>query len=564
MARREFEWIDYAVSLPPILVQQMPSLITEQAPPEGAEPAPPDRVRLALPDLRAHPTPRDKAKILLESAAEVEHALMVQYLYARYSLKSADEVNEPEQQAVLDETSEQSWPQLLLATAREEMGHLMTVQNLLILLGLSPNFEREDDPPRTDLYPFPLMLQPLTRSSLAKYVVAEAPSDATGIDDIVELATGRAGSTINHVGVLYGLLGLVFTKQDQVEAGATGDPHWDAIVRMIKEAAYQQQPAAAWHLPDSEFRPETVGHQADPDDWNVAALRVHRVADRGSALNAIRDIAEQGEGPTGGGETSHFERFLHVFRGGDGQVGFPPPGSWVPTRAVPTNPKIADFTHQRTRGWAELADARYSLLLGFLGHYLGTSTDVRRILTGWIFAEMRSRLGFIARQLTSVPLGIDPAAEARAAVPFTLHPEELKLPDGESARWRVHRDRTAQAIAIAQRLRDVDTPDPFDGFLARLLASDQARLETMKGLAGPTTTSFVRDIEPLFRQKDIEHMDFLLDLADHDKVKAKVGRIVARTETADPADQMPPAPDPHWTRTQIELLRQWVDDDFPP
>jgi hypothetical protein len=36
--------------------------------------------------------------------------------------------------------------------------------------------------------------------------------------------------------------------------------------------------------------------------------------------------------------------------------------------------------------------------------------------------------------------------------------------EGESARWRVHRDRTTKAIAIAQRLRDVDTPDPFDGF----------------------------------------------------------------------------------------------------
>ena len=32
----------------------------------------------------------------------------------------------------------------------------MTVENLLILLGLVPNFERQDSPPRTDLYPFPL------------------------------------------------------------------------------------------------------------------------------------------------------------------------------------------------------------------------------------------------------------------------------------------------------------------------------------------------------------------------------------------------------------------------
>ncbi|MEJ7743434.1 MAG: ferritin-like domain-containing protein, partial [Nocardioidaceae bacterium] len=132
---------------------------------------------IQLPDLTALPSPLGKAEILLESAAEVEHALMVQYLYAAYSLKSGDEVTDPAQQAALDETSPDSWPQVLLGIAREEMGHLMTVQNLL-LLGLAPNLEREDFPPQKDLYPFALHLEPLSQRSLAKYVVAEAPGDA--------------------------------------------------------------------------------------------------------------------------------------------------------------------------------------------------------------------------------------------------------------------------------------------------------------------------------------------------------------------------------------------------
>ena len=61
------------------------------------------------------------------------------------------------------------------------MGHLVTVQNLLQALGLPPNFEREDFPPRKDLYPFALHLEPLRQHSLAKYVVAEAPLDASGM-----------------------------------------------------------------------------------------------------------------------------------------------------------------------------------------------------------------------------------------------------------------------------------------------------------------------------------------------------------------------------------------------
>lgn len=152
-------------------------------------PAAPEAVKIPLPNLTDWPSPLDKAKILLESAAEVEHALMVQYLYAAYSLKSSEEVTDPAQVAVLDETSSDSWPHVLLGIAREEMGHLMTVQNLLLLLGLPPNLEREDFPPRKDLYPFAVHLEPLSQRSLAKYVVAEAPANAEGIDDY----RGRGG-----------------------------------------------------------------------------------------------------------------------------------------------------------------------------------------------------------------------------------------------------------------------------------------------------------------------------------------------------------------------------------
>ena len=76
----------------------------------------------------------DKAEILLESAAEIEHALMVQDLYAAYSLKSNDEVIDPAQQAALDDLA---WPAVLFGIAREEMGHLLAVPELLLLLGLS-------------------------------------------------------------------------------------------------------------------------------------------------------------------------------------------------------------------------------------------------------------------------------------------------------------------------------------------------------------------------------------------------------------------------------------------
>jgi hypothetical protein len=65
-------------------------------------------------------------------------------------------------------------------------------------------------------------LQPLTQSSLAKYVLAESPLSASGIEDIIRKASDETGMMPNRVGVLYALLGVVFTKQDELGSNAQG------------------------------------------------------------------------------------------------------------------------------------------------------------------------------------------------------------------------------------------------------------------------------------------------------------------------------------------------------
>src|SRR4051794_2866107 len=113
--------------------------------------------------------PHDEAVFLLHIAAEVEHALMVQYLYAAYSLKKPEDLPK-ERQAIV-----RRWRKTLLGIAREEMGHLITVQNLLRLIGGPLVLEREDYPFRGDLYPFHFRLEPVSKESLSKYIVAEMP-----------------------------------------------------------------------------------------------------------------------------------------------------------------------------------------------------------------------------------------------------------------------------------------------------------------------------------------------------------------------------------------------------
>jgi hypothetical protein len=520
-------------------------------------------IRYDFPDLSAWQAPLDKAEILLESAAEIEHALMVQYLYAAYSLKSKDEVSDPAQKKALDENDRSltSWPTTILSIAREEMGHLISVQNLLLALGLPPNFEREDFPPRKDLYPFALHLEPLSQHSLAKYVVAEAPVGAPDIGDIIDVAQDSVAAQINHVGVLYGLLGLVFATTEQVQEGATSDDSWDALVGHLSVEAYRYAPPDAWHLPDNAFAAGSSAQQAEPSDWQVRGLRVHRVADRTAARAAIRDIGEQGEGPTGSGEQSHFERFRRIYRGQAGVLAFPA-GEWIPTRKVSTDPRVTDIVNQRTRNWVELADLRYGLLLGFVEHYLLTSGDDRKLLTAWIFAEMRSRLGFLARELTTMSTGV---GDGVASIPFTL-PVLLHLPGAETARWTVHQQRTEAAIAKVEEIRAADATDHADPYLSALLTSDQARLAfiTARTIPSTSTTSFARDILPLFRPVDIKHMSkppHNLDLSIYETVKDREAEI--RERLKEPNRPMPPPPHQRWTEVQTDLFERWIAEGFP-
>jgi hypothetical protein len=535
-------------------VYQVPAHLGGAAGPLEAAVPREEQLRVEIPDLKEFPAPRDKARILLETAAEVEHALVVEYLYAAFSLKSSQEVSDPAQQSAL-----QDWFDVLRLIARQEMGHLMTAQNLLLAIRLRPNLEREDFPPRKDLYPFKLHLEPLSQRSLAKYVAAEAPQDPAGIDDIIALATESAGTTVHRVGVIYGLLGVVFSTEQSVTAGGSGSEPWDMVLRRLAAAAHQQSPASSWHLGDDAIDPQTLAFQGHTDNWPGDGVTIHRIGDRAAALEAIRDVAEQGEGPTDSGKASHFDRYRRMYRGGDGIPPFPPPGAWNPTHAVPTDPRPDSIVEPRTRRWAQLADLRYALLLGFIEHHLLTSdADDRANLAGWAIAEM-FMLGTLAEKLVTLPQG-----SGVAALPFTL-PASLHLPATEPERWQLQRARTTAAIEYVRQMRAADPADADDPILSGLLQSDTTNLGLMhEGPPPAPTTSFARDVLPLFRPVDIQHMRARgLDLTDFDAVRSRATLISKRLKGLG-GRPMPPPPDTPLTAAQIERFDTWIAEGFPP
>jgi hypothetical protein len=141
---------------------------------------------------------------LLKEGAEVEHDLMLQYLYAAFSLKP--EYSEIVGAPIPNTTS-------LMGIIIQEMQHLGDVNRLLVELDAAPVLTRLDIPYETDIYAFPFELAPLSSVSLAKFTYCEADpvrlghvrsltSDSVRLVD--KLKTSFGGITpVNHIGKLY-------------------------------------------------------------------------------------------------------------------------------------------------------------------------------------------------------------------------------------------------------------------------------------------------------------------------------------------------------------------------
>jgi Ferritin-like len=445
----------------------------------GAADAETGRVEIQLPSFKGLPTPEGKIKLLLDKAAEVEHALMVQYLYSLYSLKptSAD----PDEQKDLA-----AWQGSIREVAKEEMAHLMSVENLRLLLGLEPTFVRDDFPMVQYLFPFPFDLHALDQRILAQYIVAESPVGAAGIEDIIKLAMGGAGPAINRVGVLYGLIGVLLARDlGEIEQAAKGGDFWDVFVRDIAYVAYMQEPPSDhWHLLDSAFQAGSVSRQGTQDDWAPGNpdIRIHTVKDRQDARAAIKDIGVQGEGPGEvPGVLSHYQRFLAIYRGQPGMTRPFPDRQWVPTLDVPTRPKVtADPTepgaisNPATQPWARLANLRYAILLGFLEEYLEKDPVAdRAFLKGAALREMTVNLRRLSVKLVGLPRSA--AGTGVAALPFELPPDGFPLPDNPQARKAVHARRLQQAIALEGQIIQAGGA-ASDPILSPMQTADQQNL----------------------------------------------------------------------------------------
>lgn len=417
--------------------------------------------------------PRDRAIYLLHVGAEIEQALMVQYLYAAYSL-DGPHVTDPAHKKLA-----QQWKATILEIAREEMGHLVTVENLLTLIGGPITFDRQDFPVPADLYPFPFELEPLTKRSLGKYVLAEAPDD-----DVI--------AALNLTDEINAIKELVGGIDDRLKVNRVGMVY-SAIRFLFQPPVIPQEPGPEppQFISSGDIQAGSLKYQVDPAEWGLGYqdILIETAIDRVTATAGIDAISIQGEGSTiGQFSDSHFGKFLEIYRQ------FPGEGGWRPAKNVARNPTTDSdappdrfITNETAFFWAGLLNLRYRMLLMYLMHSFtietpeqDTARTSRGLLVTWGFGEM-----YHIRSITEIVMKLPLKAEGGdllAGPPFEM-PYSLSMPTRQADRWRGHRDLLMAAQKYVDTLLEL-TGAEHEKYLIGMRSANNSALAQVQTLIG--------------------------------------------------------------------------------
>jgi hypothetical protein len=230
---------------------------------------------------------RKELTYLLCQAAELEHAVMCEYLYAAFSLKSTAGPGLRDDQLGAVE----GWRVVLFAIAKEEMLHWAVVQNLLTSVGSAPYVSRPHMPHQARGYPpgVQFRLLPFGEAALQHFVYLERPEGVEGAD-----AEGFevAGPPL-----------LPMRPEEIVPRGQDFATQGHLYRSVEKGFAH-----LADKLGEDRLFMGPAFHQADEATFGWPDLGP--ITDLEGANRALERIVEQGEGATGDWATAHYGRFL--------------------------------------------------------------------------------------------------------------------------------------------------------------------------------------------------------------------------------------------------------------
>ena len=372
-----------------------------------------------------HINTREELINALHEAIQIEHGLMLQYLYAALSCKRFpyEGLDDRQTEVVRD------WEGRLLKIARDEMAHLATACNLLNAIGGTPNFARPHFPqPRGRWFPFNFQLEKLNTASLRRFVRAESPPPLMEAQ-----LRGIAPDPIDYdyVGELYRSISSGFETLET-----------QGIDLFIGAPEVQ-----------------------DSSDWS-GNLRIFPIRDVASAQAAIEFIVRQGEGTPAGQTGTHFAEFNALLAALQAEQ--QRDARFDPARNIVANPltrpqrdagKGAFVIAQASLAHpvAELCNHVYSTLLMLLTQFfdpVGETRQQRDIVQAAARRAMSGIVRPLAEVLTTLPATAD-ASGPHAAAPFEIY-GDLRLPAYPRARWTLLIERTTLEAAECLKLATLD------------------------------------------------------------------------------------------------------------
>ncbi|HEV7921377.1 MAG TPA: ferritin-like domain-containing protein [Thermoanaerobaculia bacterium] len=259
------------------------------------------------PEITTRAEPLDALRV----AAELEHGLMAQYLFAVYSLKryTWEGLDAVQLERV------RRWSSSIALIARQEMEHLGLALNLLSSVGGTPSFTRPNMPQRADYYGQANIKLALTRGDLdtiLRFQRFEAPDELTrklGPDEHIDQKKARkwCGTKDKRVGSRAQLTAMLEEQPDAPLLG--GAPvlgfGWDSVQDLYESilAGFESLSATMGerNLFVGKALPQIFGGPRSPqhggmNDLNQYDVDLIAVTNLGTARQAITMILEQGEG----------------------------------------------------------------------------------------------------------------------------------------------------------------------------------------------------------------------------------------------------------------------------
>ena len=377
---------------------------------------------------------REQLIYMLCAAAELEHALMCEYLFAAFSLKrDASEGLTEEQVAAV-----QRWRSAILAVAKQEMLHLAINCNLVTSLGASPHLSRPNLPQPARHYPAGVRLEmlPFGEQALRHFLFLERP-EGMDIDD----AEGIAAEDF----------ALPVVREDEIAPHQQEFQTVGHLYRSIEEGfRHLAQKLGEENLflgpRDAQAGGELFG-------WKELAP----ISTCEEAVRAIEAIVEQGEGPRGDWRNAHFGRFLRVLTeyldmmNTDPDVVVTRPVLPVLVREPESGQRVDLITDDVTARVADLGNVAYEVLLQLLYRLLcHVDESDQQIKT---LADVGVQMMFdviepLADILTTMPVG--PEHPGRTAGPtFELFYQPDYLLPHRRAAWLFMAEHLADAAVLA-------------------------------------------------------------------------------------------------------------------